>query len=250
MTHWLRRHPFPVAAQFRHVLVLTYAFPEDILEPLLPPGLVLDTYLTYGFLAIAMVETQRLRPSFLSAAWGHDFFLTGYRIFSRLSSRQSALRGLYILRSDTNRRWMATLGNVFTHYKYGLCAVDLKNAENRLSWHISTPDAEADLSVTADLQSTPAPLPHGSPFPDVPTARRFAGPLPYTFDYERESNAIITVRGLRESWQPEPVKVQIDRLTYFERAPFNRTDALLASAFHLSNVPYRWERGKRVKCQG
>jgi len=40
----LKRHPIPIKAFFRHSLVLTYAFPERLLEPLMPPGLVLDTY--------------------------------------------------------------------------------------------------------------------------------------------------------------------------------------------------------------
>jgi hypothetical protein len=57
-------------------LVLTYAFPSGVLRPLLPPGLVLDTYGEYGFLAIAMVQTERLRPSFLPAAVGRKCFPT------------------------------------------------------------------------------------------------------------------------------------------------------------------------------
>jgi hypothetical protein len=32
----------PVTAFFRRSLVLTYAFPGDLLQPLLPPGLLLD----------------------------------------------------------------------------------------------------------------------------------------------------------------------------------------------------------------
>src|SRR4051812_14726302 len=101
MLHLLKRHPLPVSAYFRNSLVLTYAFPSAILEPLLPAGLVLDTYQGFGFLAIAMVETECLRPSFLPASLGRGFFLSGYRIFARLAGATSQ-RGLRILRSDTN----------------------------------------------------------------------------------------------------------------------------------------------------
>src|SRR6266480_1675453 len=79
----LRRHPFAVKAQFRHCLVLTYALPTESLERLLPPGLFLDTYRGFGFLAIAVVQTEALRPVFLPALFGQDFFLSGYRIFAR-----------------------------------------------------------------------------------------------------------------------------------------------------------------------
>lgn len=77
MLHLLRRHIFPVTAFFRKSLVLTYAFPPKILEPLLLPGLTLDTFRGYGFLAIALVQTEGLRPSFMPSACGSDFLLGG-----------------------------------------------------------------------------------------------------------------------------------------------------------------------------
>ena len=66
MLHVLKRHPVPVRAHFGHCLVLAYALPRDVLVPLLPPGLELLTYKDLGFVAIAMVQTQKLRPSFAS----------------------------------------------------------------------------------------------------------------------------------------------------------------------------------------
>ena len=54
MLHLLKRHPLPVVAFFRHSLVLTFAYPQKLLQPLVPPGLVLDTYKGFGFLAIAV----------------------------------------------------------------------------------------------------------------------------------------------------------------------------------------------------
>ena len=97
MLHLLKRHPVAITAFFRHALVLAYAFPPEILEPLLPEGLALDMWNGCGFLAVALVKTEDLRPSFLSASMGRDFFLSGYRIFARLKGGQS-LRGLRILR--------------------------------------------------------------------------------------------------------------------------------------------------------
>jgi hypothetical protein len=247
MLHILRRHPFPVKAEFRHSLVLTYAFPAALLEPLLPPGLVLDTYQDCGFVAIALVATNRLRPSFLPKMLGLDFFLSGHRIFTRLGSSSSALRGLYILRSDTDRRLMYRAGNIFTHYKYSLCQAGCENDGLELRIAIKTAEGEADLRVQAQLNSRPAPLPEGSPFVDLHAARRFAGPLPYTFDYEPQTRSIIAVRGVRKRWEPEPVEVQIEKApSFFGGSPFNKVQPVLANAFYLENVPYRWERGRRI----
>ena len=106
MLYLLKRHPVAVRAFFRHSLVLTYALRPEALEPLLPEGLALDTWQGRGFLAIALVQTEGLRPGFLPASMGRDFFLSGYRIFTRLKNGPAggagAKRGLRILRSDTD----------------------------------------------------------------------------------------------------------------------------------------------------
>jgi uncharacterized protein YqjF (DUF2071 family) len=244
MLHLLKRHPFPIEARFRHCLVLTYAFPETLLAPLLPPGLTLDTYEGRGFLAVALVQTRGLRPVGAPAALGQDFFLTGYRIFARFRTQAGRrLRGLRILRSDTDKERMVIGGNLLTHYNYAKCDVEVDEGGGRLAVRITTPRAEADLDVVADLASKPAPLPEGSPFPDVKTARRFAGPLPFTFDYERETHSIVCIEGVRARWNPQPVQVDVRRCTFLEKPPFTSATPVLANAFHLQDVPYRWERG-------
>lgn len=246
MLHQLKRHPLPVVAFFRHSLVLTYAVPRDILQPLLPPGLRLDLYGDMGFLAIALVQTEALRPAFLPRVLGQDFFLSGYRIFTRFDTRSGrTLRGLRILRSDANRRLMVTSGNLLTHYNYRKCEASLREEDGRLEVRIRTPHAEADLQVVADLASCPAPLPPGSPFPDLVEARKFAGPLPFTFDYERETHSIVVIEGVRQDWDPQPVRVEVRQNTFLERPPLAGTGAVLANAFHVQRIPYRWKRGVR-----
>ena len=99
MLYLLKRHPIPIQAFFRHSLVLTYALPQETLRPLLPPGLTLDTFEDYGFLAIAMVQAERLRPRFVPAMFGQNFFLTGYRIFTRFTTQAGRnLRGTTVRR--------------------------------------------------------------------------------------------------------------------------------------------------------
>jgi len=245
MLHLLKRHSLPVVAFFRHSLVLTFAYPQGLLQPLLPPGLVLDTYKGFGFLAIAMVQTMHLRPSFLPEFLGQDFFLSGYRIFARLDTPGSSIRGLRILRSDTNKRLMVLAGNALTHYAYRLCKAECKEEPGKLHITISTPRGDADLEVVADLANKPACLPEGSPFENTDDGRRFAGPLPFTFDYESQTNSIIMIRGVREHWKPQPVGVDLLKCNFLKSPPFCEAPPILANAFHLQDVPYRWERGVR-----
>ncbi len=243
MLYRLQRHPFAVNAFFRRSLVLTYALPRAVLEPLLPPGLSLDTYGDWGFLAIAMVQTQRLRPNFLPPACGCNVFLSGYRIFTRFGS---SLRGLYILRSDTDRRLMVHAGNLFTHYRYSLCRATVSEGDDGTLWRIGTPRSDADLRVWVPAQAVAADLPAGSPFRSRKDARRYAGPLPYTFDYESRTHSIIRVLGVRTEWNPRLVNVQVRQNSFLEHQPFAGGRAQLASAFELHDVPYRWQRGTRV----
>ncbi len=246
MLHLLKRHLVPVVAHFEQVLVLTYAFPQELLAPLLPPGLELDTHDNLGFLAVAMVQTKALRPAFAPRALGRDFFLAGYRIFTRLkTAKGQVLRGLKILRSDTDHSWMVTWGNLLTRYGYHKAEVACRRQDSTLRIDVATPQAEADLEITADLSNLPGPLPEGSPFASVEAARRFAGPLPHTFDYEAESHSIIVVRGVRGNWKPQPVKVQVRKNTFLLSPPFSQAKPVLANAFYLADVPYRWECGWR-----
>lgn len=240
----LRRHPIPIQAFFRHSLVLTYAFPEEILRPLLPPGLTLDSYEGSSFLAIALVQVERLRPVGLPAAFGRNFFLSGYRIFSRYrGSDGKVLRGLRILRSDADSSLMVWGGNLLTHYRYSKCVVKAQRTPEVLEIVITTPRAEADLSVRAFVEKAAESPPSGSPFPDLKIARHYSGPLPFTFDYEPESRQIVIVEGIRQNWNPKAVRVEVDRCSYLAKPPFQHCSSSFGKRFLHENVPYRWQSG-------
>jgi hypothetical protein len=243
---FLKGRLLAMQARFEQVLVLTYALPETSLRPLLPPGLFLDTYENYGFLAITMVQTRNMRPMFAPELVGRDFFLTGYRIFTRYRTPSGkVLRGLRILRSDTDSDFMVRWGNRLTHYGYRKASVDYCTDDHLLEVRIHTAGGEADLHVRAHLASDPASLPQDSPFPNLQVARKFAGPLPFTFDYEAETESIIRVQGVRQAWDPKTTQVEVLQNTFIEKEPFAGAHPILASAFYLANVPYRWKRGVR-----
>ena len=248
MLYRLQRHALPIKAHFRTSLVLAYAVPAPILRPLLPIGLTLDTYGDFGFLAVALVETHDLRPAFVPAGLGMSFFLSGYRIFARYQTAAGrTLRGLRILRSDTNRLSMQVFGNLLTHYHYERSRFRVQRTERKYEVQVDTADGKADLHVEADLSNETVVLPSGSPFADLKEARKFAGPLPFTFDYEKQTHSMIRVEGVRQRWNPRPVSVVVPRNTFLEQDPFRGAGALLANAFYLEDVPYSWRPGIREK---
>jgi hypothetical protein len=227
-------------------LVLTYAVPAELLTPLLAPGLRLDTYGDFGFLAVALVETSDLRPSFAPRPLGLDFFLAGYRIFARYQTLAGRnLRGLRILRSDTDRFLMKVFGNVLTHYGYEQSHFNSRRSGPTYAVTVQSQKGDADLHVEADVSTDAGAPPEGSPFPNIREARKFAGPLPFTFDYERQTHSIIRVEGVRQQWNPRPVSVKVHRNTFLEQERFRSAKAVLANAFFLEDVPYAWKPGIR-----
>src|SRR5262245_24569402 len=120
MLAFLKNHPFAVEAFFESSLVLTFAVKKEEVLPLIPECLEPDTFANkWAFIAVAMVQTRNLRPKGFPRFAGNDFFLVGYRIFVKyINNAGKRLRGLYILKSETDKKRMQLMGNTFTHYNY------------------------------------------------------------------------------------------------------------------------------------
>jgi hypothetical protein len=236
-----------MSCHFEESLVVAWAVPERALAPLVPPGLLLDTYDDWGFVAVAVVQTRALRPTGLPAALGRDFALTGYRIFVKYRMPDGRTRrGLHILRSDTDKCVMRAGGNLLTHYRYRLARIDVRRDEDELRVRIDSPRGDADLDLVASLDDAPAPLPASSPFRSPRDARRFAGPLPWTFDHEPETDSLVMIHARRAGWRPQPTAVEVRRCSFLEQPPFAASSPRLANAFHVADVDYGWARGIRV----
>lgn len=56
---------------------------------------------------------------------------------------------------------------------------------------------------------------------------------------------MIVVKATRTQWEPVPVAVDVPTLTFFDHEPFAAAEPVLASAFHVGDLDYGWERGYR-----
>ena len=242
MLSWLKTHPFAVEAFFEHSLVLTFAAPLAEVQELLPVPLVADTFAEgWGFLAVALVQTRHLRPQGFPRWLGQDFFLIGYRVFVRYPAPNGKrLRGLYILRSETDKKCMTALGNLFTHYQYHTTDIGQQETDGRLT--IKSRQSDFHVTLTAAVPGAEVPLPAGSPFTTWADARRFAGPLPFTFSTDAGSSQMLIVEGVRQHWQPQPVAVANCHAGFLEQ--LNLSHLVLANAFAVHNVPYHWKKGR------
>ena len=236
----LKNHPFAVEAFFESSLVLTFAVPKEELETYIPECLQLDTFHDkWAFIAIAMVQTKDLRPKGFPRFMGNDFFLIGYRVFVRFTNQAGKnVRGLYILKSETDKKKMEFMGNMFTHYNY--TTTDILQKENENSREISS--TRSKFSIEIDTAAQEIPLPENSPFKDWKEARRFAGPLPFTFTYNKATKEVLIIEGVRQNWSPKPVNVINYDFGFLNS--LNLKGAVLANAFVINNIPYYWKKGK------
>ncbi|MES2514809.1 MAG: DUF2071 domain-containing protein [Bacteroidota bacterium] len=243
MLSFLKDHPFAVEAFFESSLVLTFAVPKEHLQFLIPECLQLDTFQDkWAFVAVAMVQTKDLRPKGFPKFMGNDFFLIGYRVFVRYATKAGKnLRGLYILKSETDKKEIEVMGNLFTHYNY--TTTDITQINNNLTKQITS--RRSKFSVTISKEEKEIKLPPYSPFADWKEARRFAGPLPFTFTYNNTTNEVLIIEGVRENWTPAPVKVMDYRFDFLSSLKLE--NAILANAFIIENIPYYWKKGKTEK---
>lgn len=233
-----RANPFAVDAWFDSSCTLTFAVPVEDIAARLPSCLTPDTFDgRWGFIAVAVVQTRRLRPAGFPSFLGHDFVLAGYRYFVRYRPASGrSLRGLFIVRSETDKQRMQWLGNLMTRYHYVKTGIRVMRSGCRLD--VAAPDTGLAISV----DTTPgAELPQGSPFTRPGDARRFSGPLPFTFTCERHKNRVLIVEGVRADWKPRPVAVLSHHIPFLETLGLGH--ALLANAFIVENISYHWKKG-------
>jgi len=244
MFSFLKNHPFAVEAFFESSLVLTFAVPKEKIQPLIPGFLQLDVFLDrWAFIAVAMVQTKNLRPKGFPKFLGSDFFLIGYRVFVRFTNNAGKnLRGLYILNSETNKKAMEFFGNIFTHYHY--TTTDIKQVKQNNTTEIISNRSGFRILIE-NVSNENIPLPIGSPFNDWSEARRFAGPLPFTFTAASGDHNILIIEGVRENWKPKPVRVLDYNFSFLDKMKLD--ELRLANAFVIEDIPYYWKKGKVEK---
>lgn len=241
MFAFLKNHPFAVEAFFESSLVFTFATPKEQVQHLIPECLELDSFDgKWAFIAVAMVQTKSLRPKGFPKMLGNDFFLIGYRLFVRFTNQAGKnLRGLYILKSETDKKKMEFLGNIFTHYNY--TTTDIHQRSQDGITEISSNKSDFNIRI-GNSDNEEISLPAGSPFADWKEARRFAGPLPFTFTYNPADKKVLIIEGVRENWKPMPVKVIEQNFSFIDAMKLN--DVRLANAFIIRSISYYWKKGK------
>ena len=241
MTSLLQYHPFAVSAYFVSSTIITFAVPKEELERFVPEPLTLDLHNDqWAFLTIAMVDTKNLKPKGMPDVFGKDFVLIGYRIFVRYkTSKGKNLRGLYIIKSETNKVFMRLFGNIFTRYHY--TTTDIQRTEENDVVKISSKKSRFQITYRKPSDEL-TPLPGNSVFSSWKEARRFAGPLPFTFEVDAKKREVLLIEGVRQNWEPKPIEVLSGDFDFINS--LGLVDIRLSNAFEITDIPYYWKKGR------
>lgn len=238
-----RRHPLAMSTRFRDATVTTFAFPASVVQRLVPSQLRLEVRDGLGFVAVALVDMDGLRPSRLPAWAGSDAVFVGYRVFVRAVLEDGRVRrGLKVIRTDVDRVHLLVGTRLLTRYDTGLIAAswerdgDDQRVRARSRWRGS----ELEVATRRDRPQSP---PADSPFDRWEDAAPFSGPLPWTFAPTGQTDSVVAVKGVRSTWNPQPVTVLSHHVALFEQPPFAGHAPIVAAAFHVADVDYRWTPG-------
>ena len=139
---------------------------------------------------------------------------------------------------------MSLFGNIFTHYNYTTTDINFHTEKEK----ITVTSAKSGLDIDIDFNKNDIKLPCNSPFSTWKEARRYAGPLPFTFTYNSKTKEVLIIEGVRKDWEPKPVEVIKSNVEFIKE--MNLNGVVLANAFIIENVPYYWKKGKIEKWKG
>jgi hypothetical protein len=69
--------------------------------------------------------------------------------------------------------------------------------------------------------------------------------MPYTFGKEKNGSFLV-VEGSRAEWKPRPIQIKSWKVGFFDELPMRGHKPILANAFIVEDVDYRWARGKMI----
>ena len=115
--------------------------------------------------------------------------------------------------------------------------------KNFLKTHYAQNFQKSNFNILIENTEEEVELPKNSPFTTWKEARRFAGPLPFTFTYNKPKKEVLIIEGVRTNWQPTPIKVLNHSISFINS--LNLEGAVLANAFKVEQIPYSWKKGKK-----
>ncbi len=241
MLHLLKRKPFQIQSTLRDCLVFSYALEPSYVEPYLAPGLALETlkqkHQQFALISVGFYNFELFRPSIFPEFLGQSLINCDYRLHVRYKHKSGKIiRGTKILRSDTNKHWLSSFGNFFSHAFFNLADMKLVKNPMEIVCKVRSAYNQANLDLKIKLDTFPVPLPKDSEFTEHSQAKYLLEQMLQLIAYERKTHSLILQPVKIPHFKPKPVSLDIHKINFFEQAPFKSAKPRLLSAFYLNDT--------------
>lgn len=113
----LKRLPIKYVGELHEVRLINFSVEKEEILPLLPEGLQARDFKGRALISMVNVKLRNMRPSFMPAALHFDYQHIGFRLLVDDSKyNDGTAKGIYFLRSFTDKQLMVQGGSWFTNY--------------------------------------------------------------------------------------------------------------------------------------
>jgi hypothetical protein len=231
---WLKTLPVGYRGELHDVELVQFSLDFEEAARALPAPLVPRRIAGRALVSLVNVHLRRMRPAFLPGLVSFSYRHVAFRLLldDRELDPEGVGRGVFFVRSFTDRALLAHAGNLLTHYRLtpAELEVDPRGLAVREGGH--------RLSYRKAVLGAEAPTP--GLFRGWAEARAVVGAIDRAYAVDPEGG-IWKTRILRPDWPLEPLPLAGFTTDFFE-------SARLECAFRVvSVIPYHWLAPVRVK---
>ncbi len=214
----LKKLPIRYVGELHQVRLINFSVEKEEVLPYLPKDLKVRDYHGRALISLVNVKLRNMRPSFAPKLLHFDYQHIGFRLLvDDAPYSGGAARGIYFLRSFTDKALIVQGGRYLTNYRLEKALIT--NTENRFELR----QGETYLTYT---------LHEDRPQKVRPALQEMIGALDRA--YSHIDGQLVRVRIMRERWPIEWMSCEGFETSYFQTARFE-------GAFQVRDViHYQW----------
>lgn len=214
----LKKLPLTYVGELHQVRLINFSVEKEEVLPLLPAGLALRDYRGRALISMVNVQLRRMRPGFFPRPLHFNYQHIGFRLLvDDARYNGGAAKGIYFLRSFTDKALVVQGGSWFTNYKLEQAQLENRNGSFALRQH--------DHYLRYQLLEQEPPAGDAG-------LQDMVGALDRAYAYI--GHTLVRVQIMRERWPIVPVRCEGFATNFFRTAR-------LEGAFQVREmIPYRW----------
>ena len=213
----LKKLPITYQGELHEVKLINFSVDLNEVLPLVPKGIKVREFDGKAIISMVNVKLRQMRPKGLPQNLSFDYQHVAFRLLvdDREYNDDNQPKGIYFIKSFTNKPWVAWSGSRFTHYK--LSSAELEEDEG---FELRQGEHFVRYELTDEKEPVNEPL------------KAIVQPLDRA--YAVDDGQLLRTRIQREEWPIKPVHCRGIETNFFKTASF-------LGAFEVQEViDYEW----------